>query len=71
MSRIFVVQYEQFFNLDENNTIEEAVRDGIDNLRDYGGARVTGSYETQDDDKFRNKAVKTITINAPVVITVD
>ncbi len=69
--KILVVQYEQFFNLDESNSIEEAVREGLDHLRGYAGARVIGSYETQEDDKFLNKAVTTIIVNAPVTISVD
>ncbi len=71
MSKILVIQYEQFFDLDECNNIEEAVREGLDSLRGYGGARVVGSYETQGDAKFLGKAVTTITINAPVTIDVD
>ena len=71
MTKILVIQYEQFFELDESNNIEEAVREGLDNLRGCGGARVIGSYETEDNNKFRNKAVESITVNAPVIIAVD
>ena len=71
MIKILVIQYEQFFMLDESNNIEEAVKEGLDNLRGYGGARIIGSYETEDNDKFRNKAVNSIIVNAPVIIDVD
>ncbi len=71
MTKILVIQYEQFFMLDESNNIEEAVREGLDSLRGSGGARVIGSYEAEENDKFRNKAVNSITVNAPVIIDVD
>ena len=72
MSRILVIQYEQFFALDAiDNDITGATREGLDILRGYGGARIIGSYETEDDPKFRDKRVASITVDAPVIITVD
>ncbi len=72
MSKILVIQYEQFFELNkEDNDIPEAAREGLDILRGYGGARIIGSYETEDNAKFRDKAITSIIINSPVTLTID
>jgi len=72
MSKVLVIQYEQFFGLDEGyNGIPEAVREGLDILRSYGGARVINSYETEDNAKFLDKAITSIIINSPVTLKID
>lgn len=71
MKRLIVVQYEQFFETDDGGDIAEAMREGLEALRTYGGARVVGSYETEDDTKFRSKALTSITIGSPITITID
>jgi len=62
VKKIIVVQLECFYNPEEDfaNEIEESITEGLDALRQQGGARVTGSYLTIDDDVFRNKAVESI-----------
>ena len=70
-NRVVVVQYEQFFNLNEAADIPEAVREALDALRGLGGARVVGSYEAIEDARFLAKAVDSITISGPVTLSVD
>ncbi len=70
-NRILVIQYEQFFDLSEHNDLSEAVRAGLDTLRRSGGARVIGSYETEETKDWLAKAIDSITIKGPLVIEVD
>lgn len=65
---IIVVQYEQFFELPDAPNITEAVKDALDLLRQYGGARVVGSYGTKDTKEFRDKALGSITIESPIIL---
>jgi hypothetical protein len=69
--RVFVVQYEQFFDADDVGDISEAIHQGLETLRAYAGARILGSYDAIDDDKFRGQAVTHISITRPINIEVD
>ena len=69
--RILVVQYEQSFDLSEYTDLSTAVREGLDVLRGYGGARVIGSYVTEETKDWLDKAVDYLTVDAPVIIEVD
>ena len=72
MTKVLVIQYEQFFELNEECTsIQDAVREGLDILRSYGGARIIDSYETEDNAKFRDKAITSIIINSPITLKID
>jgi hypothetical protein len=68
---LVVIQYEQFFELPDDPPTPDQIAETLETMRMYGGARVVGSYETEENQKFLDKAVSTITINAPVRISVD
>ena len=72
--KILVVQYEQFFTLgDEIADLPEAIKEGLENLREYAGAHVVGSYQDVDNAKFRDKARSyiVIDIDQPVKLAID
>lgn len=71
LKSIVVVQYEQSFDLTDASSITEAVTDALDVLRQYGGARVVGSYTTKDDKEFQDKALGSITIESPITLQFD
>ena len=71
MSRVIVVQYEQFFEVEDIGGISEAVQEALDVLRGPAGARVIGSYEAETDSRFLAEAVDAITITGPVKIAID
>ena len=73
MAKLLVIQYEQFFELDAPNDyrLTEEIRAALQVLREQGGARVVGSYETEDTAKWQDKAVSEIIVLSPTVISVD
>lgn len=70
---LFVIQIECFFNAGEDTAdqMSEAIVDGLENLRQYGGARVVGSYEQEDTDEWRSLALSQLDVPATCSITVD
>lgn len=68
--RLLVIQYEQFFDADDAGDLIEAIRRGLEALREYGGAHVIGSYSTSDPD-FTSRSQRFITLTTPVKLEVD
>ena len=71
MTKLLVIQYEQFFELDTPNDLTEAIRAALELLREQGGARVVGSYETAGTAEWGDKALGEIRVLSPTVISVD
>lgn len=69
--RVLVIQYEQFFEVDDVGDISTVIRETLDHMRESAGARVVGSYDADDDVAFRAKAKSHINISAPINIEID
>jgi hypothetical protein len=71
--RILVVQMEMFFNINEDDISEiaEAVHDSLEKMREFGGARVIGSYAGIDTAEFRSRLVDSIEIPTTTKLLVD
>jgi hypothetical protein len=69
--KVVVIVYEQFFDADDVGDLREAVRAGLDTLREYAGARVVASYAAVDNDTFRAEAVSHVRISTPVEIEIE
>ncbi len=71
--KIVVIQLECFYIPEEDSAdaIAESIQEGLEVLRGQGGARVIGSYVTEDNDAFRNKAVYSIDLPINMHLQVD
>ena len=72
-----VITYEQFFTLPEDTNVEEAIREGLESLRMYAGARVIGCYSfageafDEENKEWADKALDRITLPIKTDIRID
>ena len=71
--RVYVIQYEQVWYPDEDelSPLVEAVREGLEVLRQYAGARVVGSYEAEETEEFKDRGQDTITVPLTTKLLID
>ena len=72
-----VITYEQFFTLPEDSNVEEAIREGLEALRMYAGARVIGCYSfagaafDKENKEWADKALNRLSLPVETDICID